>query len=202
MIAPSAGVDFVKVQRYFHGNIGIQLERSSAFVGTVRWDLRRKRSVGDECGRVKSGCSVEQPVLVDGATAKSRPVAYINHVRNIYPLADKVVGHCRVFYKCIGYSRGTNLLVVAPYPHIDVKDAVGEVVLVRKVDKVRMNGQALWEQLLYAGNFNARSAVIEDYSWGEELGLLVPGPVIGKKVVLDRSRGARACNSFVAGAKV
>jgi hypothetical protein len=139
MIAPSAGVDFVKIQRYFLGNTGIQLERSSAFVGTVRWDLRRKRSVGDECGRVKSGCSVEQPVLVDGASAKSRPVAYINQVRNIYPIADEVVGHCRVFYKCVGYSRETSL-IVAPYLHIEVKDAVGEVVMVWTVNKVWVNG--------------------------------------------------------------
>jgi hypothetical protein len=82
---------------------------------------------------------VEQPVLVDGASAKSRPVAYINQVRNIYPLADEVVGHRRVFYKCVGYSRDTSL-IVAPYLHIEVKDAVGEVVMVWTVNKVWVNG--------------------------------------------------------------
>jgi hypothetical protein len=60
-------------------------------------------------------------------------------VSNIYPLADKVVGHCRVFYKCVGYSRETSL-IVAQYPHIEVKDAVGEVGMVWTVNKVWMNG--------------------------------------------------------------
>jgi hypothetical protein len=64
--------------------------------------------------------------------------------------------------------------------------------MVRKVDKVRMDGQAHLAHFVYAGNFNAGSTVIEDYSWGEELGVLVQGPVIGKKVVLNRSWRARA----------
>jgi hypothetical protein len=82
---------------------------------------------------------VEQPVAENRTTAKSIPVAYTNYVRNVCLLTDKVAGHRRVFYKCVGYSRETSL-IVAQYPHIEVKDAVGEVVMVWTVNKVWMNG--------------------------------------------------------------